>query len=51
MAPEELVEWSTGGVIYMPEPSVNHVLLIPQIIYRPWNIEADIEDTKCFIIL
>ncbi|QED46273.1 ArsR/SmtB family transcription factor [Cytobacillus dafuensis] len=48
MNPEELVEWSTGGITYMPEPTVNHVLLIPQYIYRPWNIEADIEGTKVF---
>ncbi|MES9667448.1 transcriptional regulator [Bacillus cereus] len=48
MKPEEFVEWATGGVIYMPEPSLHHVLLIPQITYRPWNIEADIEDTKVF---
>ena len=48
MKPEEFVEWATGGVNYMPEPSVHHVLLIPQMTYRPWNIEADIEDTKVF---
>lgn len=48
MGPEEFVEWATGGVSYLPEPSVHHVLLIPQYIYRPWNIEADIEDTKVF---
>ena len=29
MKPEEFVEWATGGVHYMPEPSVHHVLLIP----------------------
>ncbi|WP_459502681.1 ArsR/SmtB family transcription factor [Bacillus sp. C1] len=48
MKPEEFVEWTTGGVTYVPEPSVHHVLLIPQYTYRPWNIEADIEDTKVF---
>lgn len=48
MTPEELVEWSTGGISYLPEPSVDNVLLIPQYIYRPWNIEADIEGTKVF---
>ncbi|MDM5189016.1 metalloregulator ArsR/SmtB family transcription factor [Bacillus sp. DX4.1] len=48
MTSEELVEWATGGVTYLPEPSVHHVLLIPQYTYRPWNIEADIEDTKVF---
>lgn len=48
MAPEKLVEWATGGVTYLPEPQVSKVLLIPQYIYRPWNIEADIENTKVF---
>ncbi|CAM4385946.1 ArsR family transcriptional regulator [Bacillus manliponensis] len=48
MAPEEFVEWVTGGISYMPEPSVHSVLLIPQYTYRPWNIEADIEGTKVF---
>lgn len=48
MNPEELVEWATGGVTYLPEPSVNQVLLIPQYIYRPWNIEADEKGTKIF---
>ncbi|WP_010096538.1 ArsR/SmtB family transcription factor [Ornithinibacillus scapharcae] len=48
MDPEKLVEWATGGVTYIPEPQVTKVLLIPQYIYRPWNIEADIEDTKVF---
>ncbi len=48
MSPEELVEWATGGIVYFPEPSISRVLLIPQYIYRPWNIEADIEGTKVF---
>ncbi|MEK4485986.1 winged helix-turn-helix domain-containing protein [Psychrobacillus sp. FSL H8-0484] len=48
MSSEELVEWATGGIVYMPEPSVHNVLLIPQYIYRPWTIEADIEGTKVF---
>ncbi len=48
MSPEELVEWATGGVAYSPEPSVRRVLLIPQIVYRPWTVEADIEGTKVF---
>ncbi|MCT1902436.1 metalloregulator ArsR/SmtB family transcription factor [Oceanobacillus sp. FSL W8-0428] len=48
MSSEELVQWATGGVTYTPEPSVHTVLLIPQYIYRPWNIEADMEGTKVF---
>jgi predicted DNA-binding protein YlxM (UPF0122 family) len=48
MMPEELVQWATGGVTYVPEPSVHHVILIPQHIYRPWTIVADIEGAKVF---
>lgn len=48
LSPEELVQWATGGINYIPEPGVHKVLLIPQYVYRPWNIEADIEDTKVF---
>lgn len=48
MSPEELVQWATGGINYLPEPSVYKVLLIPQYVYRPWTIEADIENTKVF---
>ncbi|TQR17876.1 ArsR/SmtB family transcription factor [Psychrobacillus soli] len=48
MSTEELVEWTTGGITYLPELNVSNVLLIPQYIYRPWNIEADLENTKVF---
>ncbi|WP_017471399.1 ArsR/SmtB family transcription factor [Amphibacillus jilinensis] len=48
LTPEELVQWATGGITYLPEPSVHTVLLIPQYIYRPWTIEADIEGIKVF---
>ncbi|WP_226036578.1 ArsR/SmtB family transcription factor [Aquibacillus saliphilus] len=48
ISPEELVQWATGGINYLPEPSVHKVLLIPQYVYRPWVIEADSKDTKVF---
>ncbi|WP_430788943.1 ArsR/SmtB family transcription factor [Virgibacillus flavescens] len=48
LSPEALVEWATGGSTYYPEPGVYHVLLIPQYVYRPWNVETDIEGTKVF---
>ncbi|ASN03525.1 ArsR/SmtB family transcription factor [Virgibacillus necropolis] len=48
MSAEELVEWATGGSTYHPEPSVYYVLLIPQYVYRPWNIVADVEGVKVF---
>ncbi|HET7579851.1 MAG TPA: metalloregulator ArsR/SmtB family transcription factor [Bacillales bacterium] len=48
MKPEEMVEWATGGITYLPEPNVHEVILIPQYIYRPWNIEADVEGAKVY---
>ncbi|REJ06252.1 ArsR/SmtB family transcription factor [Halobacillus trueperi] len=45
---EDFVEWATHGIRYMPEPSVYKVIMIPQFIYRPWNVEADIEGAKIF---
>ncbi|KYG27673.1 ArsR/SmtB family transcription factor [Alkalihalobacillus trypoxylicola] len=46
MEATEFVKWVTGGIEYKAEPSVYKVLLIPQYIYRPWNIVADLEGTK-----
>ncbi|MCK9907225.1 hypothetical protein MXD63_45420, partial [Frankia sp. Cpl3] len=43
LEPEALVEWATGGIQYSPEPTVTDVLLIPHYIYRPWNIQAEME--------
>jgi predicted DNA-binding protein YlxM (UPF0122 family) len=48
MNAEEFVGWATGGISYVPEPNVQNVLLIPQLTYRPWNIESYIEETKVF---
>lgn len=48
MNAEEFVGWATGGINYVPEPNVQKVLLIPQLTYRPWNIESYIEGTKVF---
>ncbi|SDM92269.1 ArsR/SmtB family transcription factor [Sediminibacillus halophilus] len=46
--PEELVTWATGGINYLPEPSVHTVLLIPHVVYRPWNVESDLAGCKIF---
>lgn len=48
LGPEAFVEWATNGVRYLPEPSVTKVIMIPQHIYRPWNVEADLEGVKVF---
>ncbi|WP_343769149.1 metalloregulator ArsR/SmtB family transcription factor [Clostridium malenominatum] len=48
LTPEKFVEWVTGGRVYLPEPTISSVLLIPQYIYRPWIVEADDINTKIF---
>jgi hypothetical protein len=48
LSPEELAEQATGGISYLPEPGVFTVRLIPQYVYRPWTIEADLEGAKVF---
>ncbi|MEW9096508.1 MAG: metalloregulator ArsR/SmtB family transcription factor [Clostridiaceae bacterium] len=48
LSPEKFVEWATGGRVYLPEPTITNVLLIPQYSYRPWTVEADNTDTKIF---
>jgi biotin operon repressor len=46
--PEAFVSWVLGGEGYRPEPAVTKVLLVPQISYRPWVIQAERPDTKVF---
>jgi DNA-binding transcriptional ArsR family regulator len=46
--PIEEIEKITGGVKYLPEPSIWNVKLIPQISYRPWTLELRTSDTKLF---
>jgi hypothetical protein len=48
MEPEAFVEWATGGIKYLPEPSVTRVVLIPQAVYRPWSISAVLPFTKVY---
>ncbi len=46
--PIEEIERITGGVKYIPEPSVWTVKLIPHVSYRPWLLENRTPDTKLF---
>ncbi|TDL82821.1 ArsR/SmtB family transcription factor [Peribacillus frigoritolerans] len=46
-SPKGIVLHATG-VDYKPEAGIITVLLIPQYIYRPWTIQANLEDTKVF---
>lgn len=42
------IERVTGGVEYLPEPSVWTIKLIPQVSYRPWVLTIRTADTKFF---
>ena len=44
---EEFVKHVTG-IDYQPEPSIHQVLLIPQYVYRPWNVETTLPGVKVF---
>ncbi|WHY77866.1 ArsR family transcriptional regulator [Neobacillus sp. WH10] len=46
--PIEEIERITGGIKYLPEPSVWTVKLIPHVSYRPWILEQRTPDTKLF---
>lgn len=46
--PIEEIEHITGGIKYLPEPSVWHVKLIPHVSYRPWVLELRTSETKLF---
>lgn len=46
--PTEQIEQITGGIKYLPEPSVWTVKLIPHVSYRPWILEKRTPDTKLF---
>lgn len=47
LKPEEAVLRATGTE-YKPETNFNKVLLIPQYVYRPWTIQANLEETRVF---
>lgn len=46
--PLERIKRITGGIRYMPEPSIWNVKLIPHVSYRPWILELRNHDTKLF---
>lgn len=46
--PAEMIELITGGVKYIPEPSVWTVKMIPQVSYRPWTLVIRTPDSKLY---
>ncbi len=45
-APEELIDMATRGIRYMPEPRIRRILLVPNVVSRPWSIFNEAGDTK-----
>ncbi|EIT87368.1 ArsR family transcriptional regulator [Fictibacillus macauensis ZFHKF-1] len=46
MKPTEEIKRITGGVNYLPEPSIWQIKLVPHVSYRPWVLEQRTCDTK-----
>ncbi len=44
----DTIETITGGVKYLPEPSIWTVKLVPQVSYKPWTLTLRTADTKLF---
>jgi DNA-binding transcriptional ArsR family regulator len=43
---EELLDTATRGIRYTPEPGITRVLLVPNLVSRPWSIFTESGETK-----
>jgi DNA-binding transcriptional ArsR family regulator len=52
-AATEVIDIATRGIRYLPEPGIRRVLLVPQVVSRPWTIFNEAGDTKivCYGLL
>jgi DNA-binding transcriptional ArsR family regulator len=48
LAPAELIEKTTGGVRYLPEPGISRVILGPSYFSRPYNFLMSARDWRFF---
>lgn len=48
LAPADLIERTTGGVRYLPEPGVSRVILAPSFFSRPYNFLMSAADWRLF---
>jgi DNA-binding transcriptional ArsR family regulator len=46
LSPEELIDTATRGIRYVPEPGIRRVLLVPNVVSRPWSIFTETGETK-----
>jgi len=44
LSPEALIETATNGLEYTPQPWIRHVLLVPHVTMRPWNVMNAYDD-------
>jgi len=47
LSAEQLIEIATG-LEYVPEPGIRRIVLVPSYITRPWNSDAEMNDTVIF---
>ena len=43
---EELIDATTRGIRYSPEPGIGRIVLVPHVVSRPWSIFTEGGDTK-----
>jgi DNA-binding transcriptional ArsR family regulator len=48
LAPGDLIETTTGGVRYLPEPGISRVILAPSYFSRPYNFLMSARDWRFF---
>lgn len=48
LAPADLIETTTGGVRYLPEPGISRVILAPSFFSRPFNFLMSARDWRLF---
>jgi DNA-binding transcriptional ArsR family regulator len=48
LAPADLIETTTGGVRYLPEPGISRVILAPSYFSRPYNFLMSARDWRLF---
>src|SRR5205085_5681441 len=48
LAPADLIETTTGGVRYLPEPGISRVILGPSYFSRPYNFLMSARDWRFF---
>ncbi|HEY7131475.1 MAG TPA: hypothetical protein VH440_04445, partial [Candidatus Limnocylindrales bacterium] len=48
LAPADLIETTTGGLRYLPEPGISRIILAPSYFSRPYNFLMDGRDWRFF---